>query len=218
MLAGYLPRLIDGTWVTVQLTASALGLGLSLSFIFALARLSSYRSLHIMIGGLTLVLRGLPELLVLFFIYFGAELLMHQLVGHYVEISYFVSGCVALSLIFAAYFSQTLYGAYLAISQQSLQAGLAFGLNYWQRLYHIVLPQMWQYALPGFTNQLLVLLKDTSIVSLIGLTDIMYVAHIASSATARSFTFYLCAAGIYLGLTSITMLLLNRLQRGRVAS
>ena len=213
MFDGYLTSILSGTWITIQLMIYALAVGISLGLVFALIKLSSYRLPRLLVQTITTALRGLPELLVLFTIYFGAEILLHAIAGYYIEVNYFISGVIALGLIFAAYFSETLYGAYHVISTGSIEAAQAFGFSTPQRIRHILLPQLWRYALPGFSNQCLVLLKDTSIVSLIGLSDLMAESHIASSSTGKPFTFYLLAGGIYLCLTTISMLLLKRLQQ-----
>lgn len=213
MLYGYGAQLLLGTWVTIKLTFVSLLIGSLLGMVLAAGQLSRFKAIALFCNGLTTVIRGLPELLVLFAIYFGGQILLVKLVGHYIDVDYFVAGTFALSLIFAAYFSETLRGAYLTISKGSIEAAQAYGFSSWQRCIHILLPKMWRYALPGFGNLCLVLLKDTSIVSLIGLSDLMGASYLASSATELPLLFYVLAAAIYLALTSCIMLLLRYLNR-----
>src|SRR5438876_11497086 len=106
----------------------------------------------------------------LFIIYFGLTTLLSQLLHHYVEISAFVAGVMALGLIFGAYASQVFRGAFLALNAGQIEAGKAMGLSRFQIISRLQIPQAWRHAIPGLGNLWLVLLKDTAIVTLIGLT------------------------------------------------
>ncbi|MEM9244097.1 MAG: ABC transporter permease subunit [Pseudomonadota bacterium] len=206
MWTAYSAQILLGTWVTVKLTVVALIAGSVLAMILAAGKLSTRKIIVVICSGFTAMIRSVPELLVLFAVYFGGEVVLVKLVGHYVNLDYFVSGTLALSLIFAAYFSETLRGAYLAIPKGNITAAHAFGFSAWQRFMHVLFPAMWRYALPSFGNLCLVLLKDTSIVSLIGLHDLARAAYIAGSATEKPFTFYALAGVIYLMLTHVIMM------------
>ncbi len=213
MFFGFGHQLLLGSIMTLALTLCSLVVGTLLGITLTAIRLSHSRLLSRLCDKLVAMIRGLPELLVLFAIYFGSESLLVKITGHYVEISPFIAGVIALGIIFAAYFSQTLYSAYLAIAPGTIEAAHAFAFSRWQRFYHITLARMWRYALPGFGNLCLTLLKDTSIVSLIGLNDLMRMAHIASGATSQPFIFYLAAALIYLCMTALLTFLLNWMNR-----
>jgi His/Glu/Gln/Arg/opine family amino acid ABC transporter permease subunit len=213
MLEGFIPQLLAGTWITIKLALCALILGLLFGILGALAKLSPIKTLQWFGNGLTSIIRGLPELLVIFFIYFGGTLILSKLFGTYIEISAFISGVAALGLIFGAYASETLRGAYLAIPRGQLEAAIAFGFSHGKTFYYILLPQIWSHALPGLCNLWFVLLKDTALVSLIGLADLMRVAQNATAFSNRPFTFYLTAAGIYLVLTSISLLFAGRIEQ-----
>jgi len=207
---GFLSHLLAGAWITIQLALCAVLLGLLLGLLGAIgeaSRVSAIRRFTITcISGI----RGLPELVVIFFVYFGGTLLLSKLLGHYTNVSSFAAGVLALALLFGAYASQVFRGAFLAISSGQIEAGRALGLNRQQIFFHIQLPQAWRYALPGLTNLWLVLLKDTALVSLIGLSDLMNEAQVASSTTHRPFTFYITAAVLYLLMTSISQLVLHK--------
>ncbi|MBL4647576.1 MAG: ABC transporter permease subunit [Gammaproteobacteria bacterium] len=209
MLYGYLPQLLAGTWVTIQLAFTALLFGTLLGFLFALAKLSNNKVCYIIAEIITSFIRGLPELLIIFMVYFAGTIVLAKLWGSYVNVSPFFSGALALAFIFSAYLAETLRGAYLAIEQGQLIAARAYGFTAGQCFWRITLPQMWHYALPGFGNLWLVLIKDTAIVSLIGLSDLMSATHVASAATAKPFIFYLTAGAIYLALTSLSMIILR---------
>jgi arginine transport system permease protein len=155
------------------------------------------------------IVRGLPEILVVLFIYFGSTQVLFMITGDFIEVSPFLSGVVALSLIFASYASQTIRGALKAVSKGQREAASALGISQSRSFFRIVLPQAVRHALPGLTNQWLVLLKDTALVSLIGVTDLLKQAQLTSAATHEAFTWYATAAAIYLVITLITQRLVK---------
>jgi len=209
--SGFFLQLAAGAWITLQLALSALMLGLLLGLLGAAAEASRLSVVRRFATGLISSIRGLPELVVIFLVYFGGTLLFTTLVGHYVNVSSFLAGVLALALLFGAYASQTFRGAFLAVPKGQVEAGKALGLSRRQLFFHIQLPQVWRHALPGLGNLWLVLLKDTALVSLIGLSDLMNRAQLASSTTHQPFTFYLAAALFYLLMTSISQMVLHQI-------
>lgn len=201
---GFILQILFGTLVTIKLACCAALLGIIIGLFGALLESISWRFLRYSAAGLIFIVRGLPELLVLFFIYFGVTSFLSRLFHRFVDISAFAAGVIALGLIFGAYASQVFRGAFLAIDQGQLEAGKAMGFSRLLIFSRIQLPQAWRHAIPGLGNLWLVLLKDTAIVTLIGLTDIMNQAKIAASTTHQPFTFFLIAAAIYLLITSIS--------------
>ncbi|MGL6350371.1 MAG: ABC transporter permease subunit, partial [Aeromonas sp.] len=156
------------------------------------------------VATLTTLIRGLPELLVVLFIYFGSTQVLFLITGEYVEFSPFACGVLALSLLFASYATQTLRAALNAVPVGQRLAAMALGLSKGQIFFRIVLPQAWRHALPGLGNQWLVLLKDTALVSLIGVNEIMRQAQMASASTYEPFTWYASAALIYLAISLVS--------------
>ncbi|MFT3741290.1 MAG: ABC transporter permease subunit [Gammaproteobacteria bacterium] len=211
LFQGYLPQLLTGAWITVQVACCSLLLGLLLGLLGASAEASRFRVIRYFATSVISVIRGLPELLVLFFIYFGGTLLLTSLMKHYVDVSAFWAGVVALGLLFGSYASQVFRAAFLAVPAGQIEAAKALGLKRWLIFSHIQLPQAWRHALPGLGNLWLVLLKDTALVSLIGLSDLMNKAQLASSSTRLPFTFFLTAAVFYLLLTSISQGIMRQL-------
>lgn len=204
IFSGYSLALIDASWLTIQLAFTSLMVGLVLSMIFASGEMSRFKWISWPTTTLVTVIRGLPELLVVLFIFFGSGQILFYITGEYIEISPFLSGVVALSLIFASYAAQTLRGALKAVPKGQAEAATALGLSKSRAFIRIVLPQAIRHALPGLTNQWLVLLKDTALVSLIGVTDLLKQAQLTSAATHQSFTWYATAAAVYLMITLIT--------------
>ncbi|MCF8779192.1 arginine ABC transporter permease ArtQ [Vibrio sp. IRLE0018] len=203
-LTGYSLSLAQASWMTIQLALVSLAVGLVLAVVFAGGEMTRHPLVKWPTTALVTVLRGLPELLVVLFIYFGSTQVLFLLTGDFIEVSPFLSGVIALSLIFASYASQTIRGALKAVNKGQREAASALGMRKSRTFFRIVLPQAVRHALPGLTNQWLVLLKDTALVSLIGVTDLLKQAQLTSAATHEAFTWYATAAAIYLVITLVT--------------
>lgn len=199
-----LSLLLDAAWMTLGLALVSLVGGMVLALAFSAAELSKQRALVWPVATLTTLIRGLPELLVVLFIYFGSTQVLFLLTGEYVEFSPFACGVLALSLLFASYATQTLRAALNAVPSGQRLAALALGLSKSHIFFRIVLPQAWRHALPGLGNQWLVLLKDTALVSLIGVNEMMRQAQMASASTYEPFTWYAAAALIYLAISLVS--------------
>ena len=199
-----LSLLLDAAWMTLGLALASLVGGMVLALAFSAAELSKKRALVWPVATLTTLIRGLPELLVVLFIYFGSTQVLFLITGEYVEFSPFACGVLALSLLFASYATQTLRAALNAVPSGQRLAALALGLSKSHIVFRIVLPQAWRHALPGLGNQWLVLLKDTALVSLIGVNEMMRQAQMASASTYEPFTWYAAAALIYLAISLVS--------------
>lgn len=201
---GFYLNILKALKITLGVSFFALGLGLLLGLIGAMGEQSrsSFGRLFMLWH---LLVRGLPELFALFFIYYGGTILLSKIAGHYVNVNAFMSGVLAMGIIFGAYASQIFIAAYKAIPVGEINAAQSLGLNRHQKLAKIILPQLWQHARPGLMNLWLVLLKESSLVSLIGLNDMMNAAHVAASETFKPFTFYLFVGAIYLTLTALSI-------------
>ncbi|KPW36790.1 Amino acid ABC transporter permease [Pseudomonas amygdali pv. mellea] len=208
-LHGFGPALAAGALMTVQLALSALCLGLILGLLGALAKTSPYKPLQWLGSTYSTLVRGIPELLWVLLIHFGTVNGMRAL-GKLFDIpdlalSAFAAGVIALGICFGAYATEVFRGAILAIPKGHREAGLALGMSRSRILFKLVLPQMWRIALPGLGNLFMILMKDTALVSVIGLEEIMRHAQIAVGFTKQAFTFYMVAAFMYLGLTVLAM-------------
>ncbi len=208
-LHGFGPALAAGALMTVQLALSALCLGLILGLLGALAKTSPYKPLQWLGSTYSTLVRGIPELLWVLLIYFGTVNGMRAL-GKLFDIpdlalSAFAAGVIALGICFGAYATEVFRGAILAIPKGHREAGLALGMSRSRILFKLVLPQMWRIALPGLGNLFMILMKDTALVSVIGLEEIMRHAQIAVGFTKQAFSFYMVAVFMYLGLTVLAM-------------
>ncbi|GAA0487792.1 MULTISPECIES: arginine ABC transporter permease ArtQ [Tatumella] len=222
--------LASAAGMTVGLAVCALLIGLLLAMLFA-----GWESLRIKILAwpgtlLVTVLRGLPEILVVLGIYFGSSQLLLTLSDGFTlplgftrlhiqmtindfNVSPFLCGVIALSLLYSAYASQTLRGALKAIPAGQWESGQALGMKKLTIFRRLILPQMWRHALPGLGNQWMVLLKDTALVSLISVNDLMLQTKSIATRTQQPFTWYLIAAAIYLVVTLVSQFILRRIEQ-----
>jgi His/Glu/Gln/Arg/opine family amino acid ABC transporter permease subunit len=209
LLHGFSGQLLLGAVSTVQLAAAALVVGILFGAVGCWMQLSGNRVLRGMGYLYAAVIRGVPDLLVVFAIYFGGSLTLATLTGRYVEINTFLAGAVALALSFGAYAAEIARGALLSVPHSQREAARSLGLTRAQALWTVVMPQAARVALAPFGNQAIVLLKQTSIVSIVGADELMRKAAEASGATRQPFTMYLAAACIYLVLTGLATLCLE---------
>ena len=217
-MRGFGDQLWAGTLITIELAMASLLLGLVLGLLGATARLSGNPLARAISTGYTTLIRGIPELLTVLIIYFGATTALMSIASlfgydEYIEVGPFAAGVIALGLTFGAYASEVFRGAIIAIPAGQREAGLVIGMSNFKIFWRITLPQLWRLALPGLGNLFLVLLKDTALVSVVGLSDIMLKTRDAVSYTKEPFLFYMAAACIYLSLTIISMVFIHFMEK-----
>ncbi|MFT5721989.1 MAG: polar amino acid transport system permease protein [Motiliproteus sp.] len=200
---GWGDELLSGLGVTLSLALVTLPLGLSLGFVVATASVSERPTTRASAFIFTTIIRGLPELLTLFMIYHGVGLLINQTLkwldpqAGFFEWSPFVAGVVALGLVFGGYSGEVLRGAWQALDKGQKEAAQAVGMNRLQIFRLIEVPQMLRLAIPGLGNLWLNLFKDTALVSVIALNDLMRMANVAVGSTKKPFLFFLTICLIY---------------------
>jgi arginine/ornithine transport system permease protein len=211
MLQGYGASLLEGLALTLGVALASLAVACALGLAGAAAKLSRSRVAAGIAQLYTSVIRGVPDLVLMLLVFYGGQLLVNvlaQRLGHdeYIDIDPFVAGVLTIGFIFGAYLTETFRGAFLAVPAGQREAGYAFGMTRWQVLRRITAPQMLRHALPSLSNNWLVLVKSTAIVSLIGLNDMMQKAQQAAGSTHEPFVFYGAAALLYLAVTSVSEL------------
>lgn len=212
-LQGFGGQLLLGAIFTIELAIASLLLGSIFGAIGCWLQLRKNRFLRAAGYIYAAVVRGIPDLLVVFAVYFGGAMALAGITGKYVEVNAFAAGVFALSLSFGAYAAEIARGALLAVPTSQREAAITLGLSKPQALWTVIAPQAARTALAPFGNQAIVLLKQTSIVSIVGCDELMRKAAEASGATRQPFTMYLAAACIYLILTGVTALLLEHAER-----
>jgi polar amino acid transport system permease protein len=216
--SGWGDEIAFGVKVTVTLALATLPIGLLLGFLIALAAQSEDKLLRAAVGIYTTIFRGLPELLTLFIVYYGLQLLIQATLGwlgweQRIEINAFLAGMIALAVVFSSYSSEVLLSAFRAIPKGQYEAGDALGLRRSRTMILVVVPQLIRIALPGLGNLWMILLKDTAYVSIIGLSDIVRQTGIAARVTKEAFFFYFLACLLYLVLAILSSFGLSFIER-----
>ncbi|SDX18689.1 histidine transport system permease protein/arginine/ornithine transport system permease protein [Ruegeria halocynthiae] len=214
----YSPFLMKGVTVTIALSVCSILLAVALGLLGAAGKLSERLWVQRIAGIYITIVRGIPDLVVMLLLYFGGQVLLNQIgaltgLWTYFELNQFVAGVIAIGFIFGAYMSETFRGAYMSIPVGMIEAGVSVGMTRITLFRRVIWPQLVRYALPGFTNNWLTLMKTTALVSVIGLEDIVYNGFAAGRATREPFTFMLIALFVYLVLTILSDTGLRALER-----
>ncbi|MFT5089702.1 MAG: arginine/ornithine transport system permease protein [Planctomycetota bacterium] len=216
-LHGYLPLILKGMLLTVEVAVLSLLIAIVLGLIGAVAKLSGSRFAKWVAGVYTTVIRGVPDLVLMYIIFFGGQILVNdigdRLGWDYVDVSAFAAGVLTIGFIFGAYLTETFRGGIMAVSRGEIEAGYAYGMSSMQVFLRITMPAMVRHALPGFSNNWLVLAKTTALVSVIGLHDMVDIAYQAGGATRQPFTFYFLVAILFLVITGVSDIGLRWLER-----
>ncbi|HZX29403.1 MAG TPA: amino acid ABC transporter permease [Telluria sp.] len=184
------PVMLTGALYTLLFAVAAMVGGLALGFPAAVMRMSRWAAVRWPAAVYVSAMRGTPLLVQLFVIYYGLPS-----VG--IEFTPVTAGVLALSLNAGAYLSESIRGAIQAIGQGQWRASFSLGLGYWQTLSFVVLPQALRVAVPSMSNTLISLIKDTSLVSVITMTELMLATKEVIAVTFRPLPLYVAAAGIY---------------------
>jgi His/Glu/Gln/Arg/opine family amino acid ABC transporter permease subunit len=216
---GWGAQIALGVALTAVTALVSLAIGLVIGLAVALLKRSGRVWIRALGGLFTTVVRGSPELLIVFFVYFGSTIAVSKAFSLasgrevWVDLPVLVSGVAALSVIFAGYAAESIRGGMLSVPVGQIEAAEAFGLSPWNCLIHVKLPLIWRHALPALGNNWLSLIKSTSLISLISMEELMRKCTLAANDTGRHFRFYVVAAGLYLSLTGLNVLVLGRLER-----
>ena len=208
--AGWGDEMVRGALWTLALSVVAFAIGVLIGSFGAAAKLSYLPPLRWLGQGYTTVIRGIPDLLVIYLLFFGGNQavmsIARGLFGYdgYIELNAFSIGAIALGTVSGAYSTEVIRGAVLAVPRGQLEAARACGISGWLLFRRVLVPQVARYALPGLGNVWQLTLKDTSLISVVGLVEIMRHAFVASGSTKEPFTFFVTAAVLYLALTSLS--------------
>ena len=214
---GWGDELFRATLMTIAVSITAMIIGFSFAAIFTPLKLSKYKSLNLVANIYTTVIRGVPELLVIYLFFFGgsgAIMFVASMFGYneYIEINAFVTGSFAIGIISGAYSTEVFRGAIQSIDKGQFEAAKVLGFSKFKQFYKIILPQMLRLAIPNLSNVWQITLKDTSLISVTGLVEIMRQSYIAAGSTRDPLFFYSFAAVLYLLLTFLSMKLINKLE------
>ena len=214
---GWGDELFYATLMTVAVSITAMTIGFFFALIFTPLKLSKYKTLNLIGNFYTTVIRGVPELLVIYLFFFGgsgAIMFVASMFGYndYIEINAFLTGSIAIGIISGAYSTEVFRGAIQSIDKGQFEAAKVLGIKKNIQFYKIILPQMLRLAIPNLSNVWQITLKDTSLISVTGLVEIMRQSYIAAGSTRDPLFFYSFAAVLYLLLTYLSMKLINKLE------
>ena len=188
-----------------------------MGLIGAWGKLSRNKIANVVAATYTTVIRGIPELLLILIIFYGTPTLVQGIaedLGYDIILDFnpFIAGVITLGFIYGAFATEVFRGAFLAIPKGQAEAAQACGMSRLLVFRRIILPQIWRFALPGLGNVWMVLIKATTLVSVIQLDELMRMSYIAMGATKLPFTFFFFAALLYLGITVISLMGQQRIE------
>jgi octopine/nopaline transport system permease protein len=215
---GWGDELFFATLMTIAVAVTAIFIGFFLAAIFTTFKLSKSKILNFVGNFYTTVFRGVPELLVIYLLFFGgsgAVMYVAKIFGYdgYIEVNAFLTGAISIGIISGAYSTEVFRGAIQSINEGQFEASKVLGLRKKIYYYKIIIPQMLRLALPNISNVWQITLKDTSLISVTGLVEIMRQSYIAAGSTRDPLFFYSFAAVLYLLLTFLSLKLFNKLEK-----
>ncbi|MBF7096094.1 amino acid ABC transporter permease [Alkalibacter mobilis] len=204
--------LVDGTILTMQLTLIGITAGIVLGVLLALGRISKSRILNGITWVYVWAFRGTPLLMQLFIIVYAVPLFTLDLFGFPLRLPILAAAAVAYSLNSAAYLAEIIRAGIQSIDKGQMEASKALGMSYYQAMFKIIIPQAYRRLIPPVGNELIMLLKDTSLVASIGLFDVLRTTSQMTNATGKAF-YYIYAAIIYLFFTTIIQVVFDKVEK-----
>jgi octopine/nopaline transport system permease protein len=215
---GWGDELLFAVMMTIAVAITAMFIGILFSIIFTPLKLSNKKFLNFISNFYTTIVRGVPELLVIYLFFFGgsgALMYIASIFGYngYIEINAFVTGSFAIGVISGAYTTEVFRGAVQSIDKGQFEASKVLGLSKITYTIKIIIPQVLRFSIPNLSNVWQITLKDTSLVSVTGLVEIMRQSYIAAGSTRDPLFFYSLAGLLYLILTFLSMKIFNNLEK-----
>jgi polar amino acid transport system permease protein len=198
---GWGPLLLKGTVITVLLALATVPFGFGGGLALAVLKTARTRAVRIAAEAYTTFFRGIPDLLSLFIVYFGLQMLLDRLgraIDWHIELNAFVAGVIALAAVAAAYSSEVWIAALGSVPKGQREAAMSLGMDAKRIFFLVLLPQLVRVALPGLGNVWTILLKDTSLISTLAVMDLLRASSEASRNTNSPILFYSAAAAVYL--------------------
>ena len=202
-----LPLLLMGAGITIQITAISVGIGLLIGMFVGIARLSKNWAVKMAATLYVDFIRGTPLLVQIFIIYFALPLILGQ------RIDPFVAAITACGINSGAYVAEIFRGGIQSIDKGQMEAGRSLGMTWGQTMYHIILPQAFKRIIPPLGNEFIAMLKDSSLVSVIGFEELTRRGQLIIARTYGSFEIWLTVAVIYLIMTLTISRLVDYLER-----
>lgn len=210
--------LLAATGMTVAVAACGFLLGGLIGALIAWGKLAGNLPVRLGADAYTTVLRGIPDLLVIYLFYFGGSMAVTGLFSlwgqeGFVGVPPFAAGAIAIGVVSGAYQAEVFRGAFRALARGEIEAGIAAGMGRFLLFRRIIAPQVFSHALPGIGNVWQMVLKESALISVTGLVELLRQSQIAAGSTRRPFEFYLVAGAIFLAITWLSQLVLAWLER-----
>lgn len=201
-----LPLLLQGARMTIILTIYAIGLGTLIGLVIALAKISNNGFLNLLGSFYTWVFRGIPLLVQLFILYFA-------LPGIGINLTPMQAAVSGLSMCGGAYIAEIIRAGIQSIDKGQMEAALSLGMNYYQAMSRVIIPQTYRRLIPPMGNEFITLMKDTALVSVVTMYELLRAAQLQATSFFKPFEMYITAGLMYLALTTIFTMVFNRLER-----
>lgn len=202
--------LMEGTRTTIFMFFIVIVTSLPLGFIFTFMARSRITPIRWLANGFIYVMRGTPLLLQLLFIYLGLPFIPY--IGPYLKLDRMTAAIIGFVFNYAAYFAEIYRGGLLAVDKGQYEAAQVLGLNKWQTIFKVVLPQMFRVALPSITNEAITLVKDTALLYAVAVPELLHYTKVTVSRTADP-TAFLVSAVIYLVMNTLLTMVLKRTEK-----
>jgi polar amino acid transport system permease protein len=197
--------LLQGLGVTVGVTLIALALGFALGTVSAVARVYGNRTVSTLAAAYSTIVRAVPVVVIIFILFL--------VIARFIDLSPFLSGALALGFASGAYQSEIFRGALLSVPPGQMKAARAIGLSRFKAIRFIIMPQALRLAIPAWTNEATLVLKDSTLVYVIGVPEVLRQAQYVSARTLQPFLAYGAAAAIYLAMTFLVTRVLHSVER-----
>jgi octopine/nopaline transport system permease protein len=209
-IGGWGDEMLRGAIMTLLVSIAAYGLGILLGILGTFLKLSRFFICRLLADIYTTIVRGIPELLIIYLVFFGGGIMLARINAlvfggsGFINLPVFVTGMICIGFSSGAYSAEVIRGAVLAVPKGQIEAAKAIGMTPFTIFKRVLGPQTARLALPGMGNVWQLTLKHTSLISVIGLVEIMRQSAVASGSTREPFTFYAIGGLLYLGITSIS--------------
>ncbi|RRN50072.1 ABC transporter substrate-binding protein/permease [Streptococcus suis] len=207
-------QLLSGLGITIGLALLSFAIAIVIGIIFGMFAVSPVKALRVTSSVFVDVVRGIPLMIVAAFIFWGIPNLLESITGQQSPINDFVAGTIALSLNSGAYIAEIVRGGIQAVPAGQMEASRSLGISYGTTMRKIILPQAGKIMLPNFINQFVITLKDTTIISAIGLVELFQAGKIIIARNYQSFRMYAILAIIYLVVITLLTRLARKLEKG----
>lgn len=213
-------------WGPLLLTAAAMTIGVSvcgflagtvIGSVVTFMQLSPHMAVRWSADCYTTILRGVPDLLIIYLFYFGGSSLLGSVGGlfgyhGFIGMPAFLTGTLALGVVSAAYQAEVFRGAFKSVARGEIEAANAVGMRPWPKFRRIIAPLVLRYAIPGLGNTWQLVLKESALISVTGLVELLRQSQIAAGSTRRPFEFYLTAIALYLVITWLSSILFRKME------